>query len=456
MALTRNFRDKMPLINNHRLRFLSLVLIVTMFSLSWTMANTLTTGADMRRGGSNVVRMNASNLGASSSLFGRVARCDCGRTYLSLSTSSDIQQVSSITSSIRFPPLNKRLVSFTLSNIAMRLAALCKFILKSLAISFFVTMSLSSPRPAFATSKTSNSAVAASPNDPMAKSDRCLKVIVTTASVAAGAAAAHKVRILNRDGDHESNATISAEPATSENSSDATPTDITAGTAEKLNSDPIPPKKTIASKYNKTNNSSSPLVKDLDAKIERLKEQEKLALDAAEKVKADNLAKEDEERKRRDAVAAQIERAALEEAKKQAEENEKSARQEAELRAAEEKATQESRDREKADEEKWRLEQIAKSHSMDVEKLEKLVSKEDTKPAGSSKSSLPRDVEWARKQPKSPQEEQELKEKYGSMEIEERAFNILVDLGMVELNPDPAPIEWEENDDSDDSENVFL
>jgi hypothetical protein len=43
----------------------------------------------------------------------------------------------------------------------------------------------------------------------------------------------------------------------------------------------------------------------------------------------------------------------------------------------------------------------------------------------------------ARKQPNSPEVEEALKKKYGAMSIQERAFCILVDLGMVEITPDP-------------------
>ena len=48
------------------------------------------------------------------------------------------------------------------------------------------------------------------------------------------------------------------------------------------------------------------------------------------------------------------------------------------------------------------------------------------------------------------EEEQKLQERYGSIEdLEERAFNILVDLGMVDLHSDPAEdstLDWEEDD----------
>jgi hypothetical protein len=40
----------------------------------------------------------------------------------------------------------------------------------------------------------------------------------------------------------------------------------------------------------------------------------------------------------------------------------------------------------------------------------------------------------ARQQPKSPEEEKLLADRYGSMPLQERAFAILYDLGMVEMN----------------------
>lgn len=43
----------------------------------------------------------------------------------------------------------------------------------------------------------------------------------------------------------------------------------------------------------------------------------------------------------------------------------------------------------------------------------------------------------ARKQPKSAEEEKKLAEKYGAMDNEERAFNILIDLGIIVLSPEP-------------------
>ena len=54
----------------------------------------------------------------------------------------------------------------------------------------------------------------------------------------------------------------------------------------------------------------------------------------------------------------------------------------------------------------------------------------------------------ARQQPKSTEEERILQQKYASIQdLEERAFNILVDLGMVDLNPDPETLDNIEEDE---------
>lgn len=58
----------------------------------------------------------------------------------------------------------------------------------------------------------------------------------------------------------------------------------------------------------------------------------------------------------------------------------------------------------------------------------------------------------ARKQPKSAEEEAALASKYGAMDLEERAFTILADLGMIELNPDPSDPDRDTSKDDDDME----
>ena len=58
-----------------------------------------------------------------------------------------------------------------------------------------------------------------------------------------------------------------------------------------------------------------------------------------------------------------------------------------------------------------------------------------------------RAVEEARKQPKSEEEETQLADRYGAMELGEKAFAILVDLGMVEVSPDPSSPDYDSSRD---------
>jgi len=58
----------------------------------------------------------------------------------------------------------------------------------------------------------------------------------------------------------------------------------------------------------------------------------------------------------------------------------------------------------------------------------------------------------ARQQPKSAEEEAALASKYGAMDLEERAFSILTDLGMIDLNPDPEDPNRDRSKDDDDME----
>lgn len=57
----------------------------------------------------------------------------------------------------------------------------------------------------------------------------------------------------------------------------------------------------------------------------------------------------------------------------------------------------------------------------------------------------------ARSQPKSAEVEAELAARYGVMDLEDRAFNILLDLGIIEASPDPSSPQY---DDSKDDEPV--
>jgi len=58
----------------------------------------------------------------------------------------------------------------------------------------------------------------------------------------------------------------------------------------------------------------------------------------------------------------------------------------------------------------------------------------------------------ARLQPKSPEEEAALAAKYGAMELGEKAFTILTDLGMIDLNPDPSDPNRDTSKDDEDME----
>jgi len=64
----------------------------------------------------------------------------------------------------------------------------------------------------------------------------------------------------------------------------------------------------------------------------------------------------------------------------------------------------------------------------------------------------------ARKQPKSPEEEKALQEKYGAiMNLGERAFQILLDLWMIELTPDPDSPDYDHSEDDEIApENIVL
>lgn len=58
--------------------------------------------------------------------------------------------------------------------------------------------------------------------------------------------------------------------------------------------------------------------------------------------------------------------------------------------------------------------------------------------------------------PRNQKEEQRLSDKYASMDLEERAFNILLDLGMISQSPDPTDPDYDRSSDDDFApENIF-
>jgi hypothetical protein len=56
-------------------------------------------------------------------------------------------------------------------------------------------------------------------------------------------------------------------------------------------------------------------------------------------------------------------------------------------------------------------------------------------------------IAMARKQPKSPEEESLLAERYASMDMKDRAFNILLDLGMITPSNDPDDPDYDKSAD---------
>jgi len=53
----------------------------------------------------------------------------------------------------------------------------------------------------------------------------------------------------------------------------------------------------------------------------------------------------------------------------------------------------------------------------------------------------------ARQQPKTPEVEKALAEKYAALEAGERAFAILIDLGIVDISPDPDSKDYDSSSD---------
>jgi hypothetical protein len=62
----------------------------------------------------------------------------------------------------------------------------------------------------------------------------------------------------------------------------------------------------------------------------------------------------------------------------------------------------------------------------------------------------------ARRQPKAFDEESKVAEKYAKMSVEDRAFAILYDLGMVDENKDPRDPSYDHSVDDDICEHSYL
>ena len=384
-----------------------------------------------------------------------------------------------------------------LSNIISHTAIkLHRSILRATAILSFLlfglfTKPMSPPAHAIWGSKSSTSDVVLVDTSPTtAKSSstigrKFVKLVVTGGAVAAGAATSKQMRGFNnnnkKDGDENSDGDGSGElkssledrvvpkdkpspiPLSSEwiekelvenQKNKEGLNDAQSGTTSKSTPKPNKQSSSSSSPSQKKNDTNPILVKNLDSKIEMLRAREALAKATAEKERLENLSKAEEVRKQEQAdVDARI---AAEAAKVKAMQAERQKKEELER----EKQLSEL---EWGKKEQWRLERIKKQkeEEQEREKEDSVASEVEgstnvgevnkdqvllkleiqnsatAKPTTSATDKQPTDIVQARQQPKSNEEEQELQEKYGSMDLEERAFNILVDLGMVDLHLDP-------------------
>jgi len=172
---------------------------------------------------------------------------------------------------------------------------------------------------------------------------------------------------------------------------------------------------------------------------------EKAAVEAAAAEKAAAAeAKAAEEKAAAEAAAAAEAKAAEEKAAAEA-------AAAAEAKAAEEKAAAEAAAAAaKAAEEKAAAEAAAAKAKAEAEAAAAAAEAEE---AAAKELGFPSAaVMKARLQPKSPEEEAALAAKYGAMELGEKAFTILTDLGMIDLNPDPSDPNRDTSKDDEDME----
>lgn len=324
-------------------------------------------------------------------------------------------------------------IASVISGLSRLIGSTRKSFARAFAVFSFAFVSfVSHPRPAIAWGKTAEVA-ATKVEAPISSSAnrRCLKCIVTAGAVAAGTATAGKFRgiSLNTTRDEIGDAPLKDAEVDKE-----------AQTIQE------PPISKPANSYRAISN--APLVKDLDSKIDRLREQDRLAIQLA----ADNIAKgeaakaekmaQDKVADQKNKVEERIERIAEEEANKIATMERERKDQ---LRLAQEKI---------ASEEKERLVRISELESQikqaKIEEEMKHKTSQSSEPLHADESILAEQDAAKRKE-----EDLRLAEKYAAMKSdEEKAFNILVDLGMVELHKDPDEFPFADDDNIDPS-NVF-
>ena len=183
------------------------------------------------------------------------------------------------------------------------------------------------------------------------------------------------------------------------------------------------------------------------------------------RAKADKLERERLEIERKAAERAAVEKRAAEEARLAAEKAEQARIAEAERalerqrheearRTAEQKATEEARAAEekrkakRAAAEKLLEEKKAKAEKkwieerMNVEEAKVAVKQMNQQQQQQSRSS----TSYVQK-PRNAKEDKRMSENYASMDLEERAFNILLDLGMISQSPDPSDPSYDPSSD---------
>ena len=180
------------------------------------------------------------------------------------------------------------------------------------------------------------------------------------------------------------------------------------------------------------------------------------------RAKADKLERERLEIERKAAERAAAEKKAAEEARLAAEKAEQARIAEAERalerheearRAAEQKATEEARAaEEKRKAERAAAEKLLEEKKAEAEKkwIEERMNVEEAKVAvkqmNQQQQQSRASTSYVQK-PRNAKEEQRMSEKYASMDLEERAFNILLDLGMISQSPDPSDPSYDPSSD---------
>lgn len=312
-----------------------------------------------------------------------------------------------------------------LSGLIRYIGGVKRSISRTFAILSFAFFSVTaSPRSAVAWGKTAETEVT-KVEAPTNANKRCLKCIVTVGAVAAGAATANKVR--------------GPSPNTSDDYT-GSPEEVSNEVNSQLRIVDEPPKSKPVITYRPA--PGTPLVKDLESKIERLRESERLAVQHA----ADNIAKEE---------AAKSEQMA-----KDAALNQRNRVEERIAKIAEEEANRiAAADKEREEQSKLAKEKIA---AVEKERLEYLSDQETNVDQTKIEKEMQHKVTQSPELPHADESRtlvtkkmspEELQKSYAAMGSEERAFNILKDLGMVEVHPD----EFEDMDDDNiDPVNVFL